>query len=91
MSTFRKALFSGFSTDIRSDDHEKMDRDRQLVLVRASRSRGGGHWSADDCDLRLGDAAQSNQRLDFLQPAARAASSEQNHRSPLNQSILVTA
>jgi hypothetical protein len=33
-----------------------MDRNRPLVLVRASKSRGGGHWADDDYDVRLGDA-----------------------------------
>ena len=33
-----------------------MDRDQQLLLVRASKSRGGDHWSADDFDVRLGSA-----------------------------------
>jgi hypothetical protein len=28
----------------------------QLILVRANNSRGGGHWSNDDYDVRLGDA-----------------------------------
>jgi hypothetical protein len=27
-----------------------------LVLVGAKESRGGGHWSVDDYDVRLGDA-----------------------------------
>ena len=27
-----------------------------LVLVGANESRGGGHWSYDDYDVRLGDA-----------------------------------
>lgn len=67
----------------------QMNANGRLLLVRASRSRGGDHWSADDYDVRLGDAGQSNQRFDFLQPAARAASSEQNHRSPFSQSIRV--
>jgi hypothetical protein len=29
--------------------------DQQLVLVRASKSRGGGDWSDDDYDVRLGN------------------------------------
>jgi len=28
-----------------------------LVLVRASKSRGGDYWSADDFDVRLGDVS----------------------------------
>jgi hypothetical protein len=30
--------------------------DRELVLVPAKESRGAGHWSHDDYDVRLGDA-----------------------------------
>jgi hypothetical protein len=31
--------------------------DQQFTLVKASKSRGGGHWSEDDYDVRLGDAS----------------------------------
>jgi hypothetical protein len=30
-------------------------RDQQFILVKASKSRGGGHWSEDDYDVRLGN------------------------------------
>jgi hypothetical protein len=31
-------------------------RQATLVLVSANKSRGGGHWSADDYDVRFGGA-----------------------------------
>jgi len=31
-------------------------KNEPLTLVRASRSRGGDHWDADDYDVRLGEA-----------------------------------
>jgi hypothetical protein len=34
-----------------------MSLHQQLVLVRARKSRPGGHWSDDDYDVRLGDAS----------------------------------
>jgi len=41
---------------------------QELVLVRASRSRGGGHWSADDYDVRMGDAGGQVVGRIFLSP-----------------------
>src|SRR5665213_2221673 len=32
-----------------------MTHDQQLVLVKADKSRGRGHWSDDDYDVRVGD------------------------------------
>lgn len=34
-----------------------MDHDQQFTLVSANKSRGGGHWSDYDFDVRLGDAS----------------------------------
>jgi hypothetical protein len=32
-----------------------MTNDQQFVLVKADKSRGRGHWSDDDYDVRVGD------------------------------------
>jgi hypothetical protein len=49
-----------------------MARDQQLVLVSASKSRRGGHWSDDDFDVRLGDAHGQVIGHIFLSPVAPA-------------------
>lgn len=44
------------------------DHDQPLILVPANKSRGGGHWSADDFDVRLGSASGEVVGRIFLSP-----------------------
>ena len=45
---------------------------RRFFLVSARRSRGSGHWDADDYDVRLGDAGGQVVGRIFRSPQASA-------------------